>query len=246
MKLCFHSRNSVAVETAPGEHLFLARRFLLDGPANVRPRPAFWKQCVLGRLLHDCYWLRDVGGAAAPATAALTGPHPTGVFEALTLGPGEKAFVALEYLAGFVVPESRLRDPHPPVMRPVFRGLLRPTFWVFGHPVPCVFEGPVTVLFHGAALRWDDSLGRKAYQPRQVVSFDATRPFGVLAMQPGTTLLSLVYNALTFESRFVAHECRLLVEDYLAPPRVNLGILKHFLAHAVFALLLALLLWLNR
>lgn len=246
MNIHFISKNSIRVDTDPGETLFYRRQFHLSGPLNERARPAFWKQCILGRLLHDCYWLRDSGDGNEAASINLSGSSAVGTFHVVRLASRQKVCVSLKHLAGFIVDTQREEQHALPVLYPVFRGLCRPTFWLLGHPIPCVFEGPVNLLLHGAALRQDDGSASKTYQPSQIVMFDATAPFEIAAMDARSNWFSLVYNALTFESRFVTNGNGVVVEDYIAPPRISFGVLRHFLLHATFGILLAFLLWLNR
>lgn len=246
MKIQSDSRNTISVETNADETLYFAERFLRTRATQLSLTPPFWRQCLIGRYLNDCYFLHQSTGGQDSATTKLSGLTPTGTFEVSTLKEGEKAFVSLKHLAGFVVADKS-KDWHGrPVMHPILKAIFSPTMWIMGHPIPCVFEGPVTLIFNGAALRWDDSPAAKEYQVTQVIAFDATRPFGVLAMNPGPNPMSLLYNALTFQSRFVAEDGKVLIEDYIAPPRLNLRILRHFLAHVVLILLVFIIFWLNR
>lgn len=246
MKLLRDGKNTITVETDADETLYFAPRFLRTRAIRLSFPPPFWRQCLIGRLLNDCYFLQQSTGGPESATTTLSGLTPTGSFEMFTLKAGEKAFVSLEHLAGFVVTDKSQTWPGKPVMHPILKALCSPTMWIMGHPIPCVFEGPVTLMFNGAALRWDDSTAPKEYQVAQVIAFDATRRFGILAMNPGPNPMSLLYNALTFQSRFVAEEGRVLIEDYIAPPRLNLRILRHFIAHVGLVILIFIIFWLNR
>lgn len=246
MKIEKDSRNTITVKTTPEETFYFAPKFLRTRSVKQSFIPPFWNRCLIGRLYHDCYFLQQSTGDANGASTTLSGLTPTGSFEVLTLKENERMFVSLEFLAGFVLEDKFKERVGRPVMHPILSGLFSPTMWTMGHPIPCVFEGPVTLIFNGSALRWDDTASAKEYQIDQIVAFDATRPFGVLAMNPGSNPVSLLYNALTFQSRFATGEGRVLIEDYIAPPRFNLRILRHFFVHIILVLLIGLIFWLNR
>jgi hypothetical protein len=245
MNIIVHSRNAVEVVTDTTEVFLYPARFLRTGPSNVPAIPPFWNHCLIGRIYHDCWLLRH-SPLNQEVRTIITGPTPTGTFEKLELKAGQRAFVDLAKFAGCIVSSDRLNPNKPSVLHPIISGLFRPTTWAMGHPIPAVFEGPATILFHGAALRWDRTSAGGEYRPSQIVSFDADRGFGVMAMQPGSTVLSLIYNALSFESRFVSDGEKLLVEDYIEPSNILLHALRHFLSHVVFFALLGLVFFLNR
>ncbi len=237
-------RNTLDVETQTGETLYYAHRYLQTVRMKNPAIPPFWNQCPVGRLIHGFYtlWHTPEG---KPESLTLTGPWPTGTFEVLTLGPGEAAFVSLHHVAGFVIREGEVGD-NGTIMQPLYRGLLSPTAWIMGRPIPCIFHGPVSIIFYGKALVWDNQPGVKALKPGQVVSFDASLPFAVRAMDSSPNPMSVLFNALTLESRFMHEGGAVLKENYIPESGGAWGLIRHFVIHMVFFLLWMLVLWLGR
>ncbi len=235
--------NTIEVETEAGETLYYAPKYLETVKMKTPLVPVFWRQCPVGRIIKGVYalWHTPEGKAE---TTTLTGYWPKGTFEVLRLEAGEAAYVSLRHLAGFVVRQGQV-GVNGVVMRPVYRGLVSPAAWIMGSPVPCVFQGPVSVVFYGQALRWDDRPGVKELKVGQVVSFDVSRGFEVRAMDSSPNPMSVLFNALTLESRFVQDGGAVLKENFFGESGGAWRLLKHFVLHMVFFVLWVIVLWLG-
>jgi hypothetical protein len=105
--------------------------------------------------------------------------------------------------------------------------------WSLGHPLPIIADGPVDLVFYGEGMRTVTASAGDEYIPSQVVCYNSSTLISARALNPDSSALAHVSNAVGRESRWVFAE---QTELTLVPINRPTGSSHHFFWHVAFHL----------